>query len=135
MLHSICHYVDSGLDDCIDQLFDSTMNDSTIDIEMLDTSNPGGMRQMITHTCRDIKELFREGRERAAKALGFAKMLRKDLEMAAAFHVSSSVEDLLDRLYATNHVMVWKDLVFCFVINQFHGFVVPCFEILQLLKK
>ncbi len=34
-------------------------------------------RQAIIKTCRNFKVLFHEARERASKALSFAKMLRK----------------------------------------------------------
>lgn len=34
-------------------------------------------RRVVIETSRSLKELFHEARERASKALGFAKMLRK----------------------------------------------------------
>lgn len=34
-------------------------------------------RRSVVETSRSLKELFHEARERASKALGFAKMLRK----------------------------------------------------------
>lgn len=34
-------------------------------------------RRSVIETSRSLKELFHEARERASKALGFAKMLRK----------------------------------------------------------
>lgn len=34
-------------------------------------------RRSVIETSRALKELFHEARERASKALGFAKMLRK----------------------------------------------------------
>lgn len=35
------------------------------------------IRRSVIETSRSLKELFHEARERASKALGFAKMLRK----------------------------------------------------------
>lgn len=35
------------------------------------------VRRSVIETSRSLKELFHEARERASKALGFAKMLRK----------------------------------------------------------
>lgn len=35
------------------------------------------LRRSVVETSRSLKELFHEARERASKALGFAKMLRK----------------------------------------------------------
>ncbi|TRY93363.1 hypothetical protein DNTS_032857, partial [Danionella cerebrum] len=55
---------------------------------------------------RSLKELFHEARERASKALGFAKMLRKDLEIAAEFSLTSGVPSLLQALKAKNYVKV-----------------------------
>lgn len=37
----------------------------------------GLLRRSVIETSRSLKELFHEARERASKALGFAKMLRK----------------------------------------------------------
>lgn len=57
-------------------------------------------------SCREIKTLFTQMREWASKALGFAKLLRKDLEIATEFKVKVVPELLMDMLQATHHVKV-----------------------------
>ena len=49
---------------------------------------------------------FLEARERSVKAISFAKLLRKDLEVSAEFSLSRSTEDVLSRLHHTGHVQV-----------------------------
>ncbi|XP_036276251.2 mitogen-activated protein kinase kinase kinase 4 isoform X1 [Pipistrellus kuhlii] len=64
------------------------------------------IRRSVVEISRALKELFHEARERASKALGFAKMLRKDLEIAAEFILSAPVRDLLEVLKSKQHVKV-----------------------------
>ncbi|XP_073776267.1 mitogen-activated protein kinase kinase kinase 4 isoform X7 [Danio rerio] len=64
------------------------------------------IRRSVIETSRSLKELFHEARERASKALGFAKMLRKDLEIAAEFSLTSGVSSLLQALKNKNYVKV-----------------------------
>ncbi|XP_056326922.1 mitogen-activated protein kinase kinase kinase 4 isoform X3 [Danio aesculapii] len=64
------------------------------------------IRRSVIETSRSLKELFHEARERASKALGFAKMLRKDLEIAAEFSLTSGVPSLLQALKNKNYVKV-----------------------------
>ncbi|XP_063089167.1 mitogen-activated protein kinase kinase kinase 4 isoform X5 [Cavia porcellus] len=71
-----------------------------------DTSASDEIRRSVIEISRALKELFHEARERASKALGFAKMLRKDLEIAAEFTFSAPVRDLLDVLKAKQYVKV-----------------------------
>jgi hypothetical protein len=47
-----------------------------------------------------------EARERAVKAIAFAKLLRKDLEVAAEFSFVTGSGPVLDRLHLTGHVQV-----------------------------
>ena len=61
---------------------------------------------MLMQSCREIKTLFTEMREWASKALGFAKLLRKDLEIAAEFRVKVKSADLMEVLHSTGHVKV-----------------------------
>ncbi|XP_067947901.1 mitogen-activated protein kinase kinase kinase 4-like isoform X2 [Watersipora subatra] len=63
-------------------------------------------RQMLIKTCREIKTLFTRKREWASKALGFAKQLRKDLEISAEFEVKIKSIDLMRVLQSTKHVRV-----------------------------
>ncbi|XP_023555038.1 mitogen-activated protein kinase kinase kinase 4 isoform X6 [Octodon degus] len=71
-----------------------------------DTAASDEIRRSVIEISRALKELFHEARERASKALGFAKMLRKDLEIAAEFILSAPVRDLLDVLKAKQYVKV-----------------------------
>uniref|UniRef100_A0A8C9DQN0 Mitogen-activated protein kinase kinase kinase 4 n=1 Tax=Prolemur simus TaxID=1328070 RepID=A0A8C9DQN0_PROSS len=71
-----------------------------------DSSASDEIRRSVIEISRALKELFHEARERASKALGFAKMLRKDLEIAAEFILSSPVRDLLDVLKSKQYVKV-----------------------------
>ncbi|XP_062510637.1 mitogen-activated protein kinase kinase kinase 4-like isoform X2 [Corticium candelabrum] len=63
-------------------------------------------RHRVIDACRQCKQLFHEARERASKALGFAKMLRKDLEIAAEFACNVPVSQLLEDLKALDHLQV-----------------------------
>ncbi|XP_072247259.1 mitogen-activated protein kinase kinase kinase 4 isoform X1 [Leuresthes tenuis] len=75
--------------------------------ESADDSAPSDeIRRSVIETSRSLKELFHEARERASKALGFAKMLRKDLEVAADFRITSGVTCLLEALKKRNYVKV-----------------------------
>ncbi|XP_048210360.1 mitogen-activated protein kinase kinase kinase 4 isoform X2 [Perognathus longimembris pacificus] len=71
-----------------------------------DSSASDEIRRSVIEISRALKELFHEARERASKALGFAKMLRKDLEIAAEFVLSAPVGDFLDVLKAKQYVKV-----------------------------
>ncbi|KAM8947401.1 mitogen-activated protein kinase kinase kinase 4 isoform 2-T2 [Pelodytes ibericus] len=88
LLKSTGNFLDSGLQDSCDEFWAST-DDSSFSEEI---------RRSVIETSRALKELFHEARERASKALGFAKMLRKDLEIAAEFTFSAPVRDLLSSL-------------------------------------
>ncbi len=46
---------------------------------------PPPHRRSVIETSRSLKELFHEARERASKALGFAKMLRKVRSLGTVF--------------------------------------------------
>ena len=50
--------------------------------------------------------LLAETRERSLRAAGLAKMLRKDLEVAAEFSLCEEAELVLTRLQLTGHVKV-----------------------------
>uniref|UniRef100_A0A8D1YZ68 Mitogen-activated protein kinase kinase kinase 4 n=1 Tax=Sus scrofa TaxID=9823 RepID=A0A8D1YZ68_PIG len=71
-----------------------------------DSSASDEIRRSVIEISRALKELFHEARERASKALGFAKMLRKDLEIAAEFILSAPVRDLLAVLKSKQYVKV-----------------------------
>ncbi len=70
------------------------------------------VRHVVTASCKDVRQLFREARLRVAKAIGFAKMLRKDLEIAADFDFVRGDDELearrrlLKELHRTEHARV-----------------------------
>ncbi|RMC12652.1 hypothetical protein DUI87_10176 [Hirundo rustica rustica] len=96
LLKSTGIFLDSGLQDSCDEFWASA-DDSIASDEI---------RRSVIETSRALKELFHEARERASKALGFAKMLRKDLEIAAEFALSAPVRDLLNALKTKEYVKV-----------------------------
>ncbi|KAM4692988.1 mitogen-activated protein kinase kinase kinase 4 isoform 2-T2 [Discoglossus pictus] len=96
LLKSTGKFLDSGLQDSCDEFWAST-DDSSVSDEI---------RRSVIETSRALKELFHEARERASKALGFAKMLRKDLEIAAEFTFAAPVRDLLTYLKTKNYAKV-----------------------------
>uniref|UniRef100_A0A8C7J6M1 Mitogen-activated protein kinase kinase kinase 4 n=1 Tax=Oncorhynchus kisutch TaxID=8019 RepID=A0A8C7J6M1_ONCKI len=96
LLKSTGDFLDAGLQRSGDEFWESA-DDSTVSDEI---------RRSVIETSRSLKELFHEARERASKALGFAKMLRKDLEIAADFSITSGVPCLLEALMERNYVKV-----------------------------
>ncbi|XP_037541125.1 mitogen-activated protein kinase kinase kinase 4 [Nematolebias whitei] len=96
LLESTGEFLDAGLQKSGNQFWESA-DDNTASDEI---------RRPVIKTSRSLKELFHEARERASKALGFAKMLRKDLEIAAAFSIASGVSCLLKALKKGNYVKV-----------------------------
>ncbi|XP_026560873.1 mitogen-activated protein kinase kinase kinase 4 isoform X3 [Pseudonaja textilis] len=96
LLKSTGIFLDSGLQESCNEFWASA-DDSAASDEI---------RRSVIETSRALKELFHEARERASKALGFAKRLRKDLEIAAEFTLSASVRDFLAVLKAQQYTKV-----------------------------
>ncbi|XP_047459516.1 mitogen-activated protein kinase kinase kinase 4 isoform X2 [Mugil cephalus] len=96
LLKSTGEFLDAGLQKSGNEFWESA-DDSTASDEI---------RRSVIETSRSLKELFHEARERASKALGFAKMLRKDLEVAADFRITNGVTCLLEALKKGNYVKV-----------------------------
>ncbi|XP_056251245.1 mitogen-activated protein kinase kinase kinase 4 isoform X3 [Seriola aureovittata] len=96
LLKSTGEFLDAGLQKSDNEFWESA-DDSTASDEI---------RRSVIETSRSLKELFHEARERASKALGFAKMLRKDLEVAADFSITNGVTCLLEALKKRNYVKV-----------------------------
>uniref|UniRef100_A0A8C1WT24 Mitogen-activated protein kinase kinase kinase 4 n=1 Tax=Cyprinus carpio TaxID=7962 RepID=A0A8C1WT24_CYPCA len=96
LLKSTGDFLDAGLQKSGNEFWECA-DDSTASDEI---------RRSVIETSRSLKELFHEARERASKALGFAKMLRKDLEIAAEFRPTTGVPSLLQALKAKNYVKV-----------------------------
>ncbi|XP_020895625.1 mitogen-activated protein kinase kinase kinase 4 [Exaiptasia diaphana] len=93
LLESTGDFLESGLDQCCSDLHDNT--DHSEDV-----------RRKIVEACRSIKLLFKEGRERASKALGFTKKLKIDLANAAKFKIDVALPEFLSMLEKTEHVQV-----------------------------
>ncbi|KAM8851886.1 mitogen-activated protein kinase kinase kinase 4 isoform 2-T2 [Synchiropus picturatus] len=96
LLKSTGEFLDAGLQKSGNEFWESS-DDSTVSDEI---------RRSVIETSRSLKELFHEARERASKALGFAKMLRKDLEVAADFTITNGVTSLLEALKKRHYVKV-----------------------------
>ncbi|XP_063731528.1 mitogen-activated protein kinase kinase kinase 4 isoform X2 [Eleginops maclovinus] len=96
LLKSTGEFLDAGLQKSGNEFWECA-DDSTASDEI---------RRSVIETSRSLKELFHEARERASKALGFAKMLRKDLEVAAVFSITNGVTCLLDALKKGKYVKV-----------------------------
>ncbi|KAJ0005086.1 hypothetical protein NQD34_011300 [Periophthalmus magnuspinnatus] len=96
LLKSTGEFLDAGLQKSSKEFWENA-DDSTASDEI---------RRSVIETSRSLKELFHEARERASKALGFAKMLRKDLEIAADFSITNGVVCLLEALKKRNYVKV-----------------------------
>ena len=67
-------------------------------------------RQLFVESCREFKQVVVHAREGAMKALGFAKTLMKDLEIAAEFGIRGSPSELLQVLKSSDHVQVQPKL-------------------------
>ncbi|XP_071955279.1 mitogen-activated protein kinase kinase kinase 4-like isoform X2 [Antedon mediterranea] len=96
LLASTSEYLEGDTDEIC-----SGLQDSTLDLKNIIKST--------RDYCRRIKQLFYEARERTSRALSFAKMLRKDLEIAAEFHLSVSTGRLLQDLENSKHVRIKLD--------------------------
>uniref|UniRef100_A0A8B9HT82 Mitogen-activated protein kinase kinase kinase 4 n=1 Tax=Astyanax mexicanus TaxID=7994 RepID=A0A8B9HT82_ASTMX len=96
LLRSTGEFLDVGLQKSCDEFWESADSSTASD----------EIRRSVIETSRSLKELFHEARERASKALGFAKMLRKDLEIAADFSLASGVPCILQALKERNYVKV-----------------------------
>ncbi|KAM6956719.1 mitogen-activated protein kinase kinase kinase 4 isoform 2-T2 [Aplochiton taeniatus] len=96
LLKSTGDFLDVGLQKSGDEFWECGDDGSACD----------EIRRSVIETSRSLKELFHEARERASKALGFAKMLRKDLEIAADFSLASGVPRLLEALKERNYAKV-----------------------------
>ncbi len=72
MLKAIGDFLDSGIDEVVSRMFVYPDSESSED--------EASTRHQVYEACRGFQSVFGEARERAVKALAFAKTLRKDLE-------------------------------------------------------
>ena len=94
---SIGDFMRMGSDDIVKNMYD--VSD---DIDEEDNAT----RKTLYEALRGFQSLFGEARERTFKAISFAKLLRKDLEVAAEFNLTGGFDELMTRLQETEHVQV-----------------------------
>ncbi|KAG0721552.1 Mitogen-activated protein kinase kinase kinase 4 [Chionoecetes opilio] len=106
MLCSVGDFIDTGIDDQMAVMQDLTLDnlDHTEDYEDLEQDEI--QKKRLRQRCRALQVLLAETRERSLRAAGLAKMLRKDLEVAAEFSLCERPEAVLARLQLTGHVRV-----------------------------
>lgn len=97
LLTSIGDYIRNGVADCFVQVDHA--------LESLPT-DPALFRKSLLGACRSFKLVFQEANAKACQATAFAKSLRKHLEIAAEYRISTSGGQLLERLRQTEHVRV-----------------------------
>lgn len=107
MLCSVRDFIDTSMDDLMVAMEDTSLGD----IEELQYAeeqlDPDDIqRRSLQRRCRDLQVLLGETRERSLRAVGLAKMLRKDLEIAAEFILNSDPEVVLKRMLETGHIRV-----------------------------
>ncbi|XP_076046818.1 mitogen-activated protein kinase kinase kinase 4-like [Oratosquilla oratoria] len=106
MLCSVGDFVDTGIDDLIVGMQDSSL-EATEDMEEVFQQDPEDhQRHLLLQLCRDIQVLILEARERALRAASLAKMLRKDLEVAAEFSLNDDYTVVFAKLQETGHIRV-----------------------------
>ncbi|CAM1305295.1 MAP3K4 (predicted) [Pycnogonum litorale] len=100
ILENISDTLDKYLDEANTKLCDAIINET-------DSST---YKSRILSACREYKQVLQIIRERTIKIMAFAKMLRKDLEIAAEYELNDesckSRQNFLDILKKTNHVRV-----------------------------
>ncbi|KAK7021049.1 hypothetical protein SK128_007163 [Halocaridina rubra] len=106
MLCSVGDFIDTGIDDQMAALQDLTLEnlDDISDEEELEQDDI--QKKRLLQRCRALQVLLAETRERALRAASLAKMLRKDLEVAAEFDMRGDPAMVLEKLRATGHLRV-----------------------------
>ncbi|XP_063864103.1 mitogen-activated protein kinase kinase kinase 4-like isoform X1 [Scylla paramamosain] len=106
MLCSVGDFIDTGIDDQMAAMQDSTLGNLDDIEEDEDLEQDEIQKKRLRQRCRALQVLLAETRERSLRAAGLAKMLRKDLEVAAEFSLCEGPELVLTRLQLTGHVRV-----------------------------
>ncbi|XP_071530903.1 mitogen-activated protein kinase kinase kinase 4 [Panulirus ornatus] len=106
MLCSVGDFIDTGIDDQMAAMQDSTLEnlDDSSDEDEMDQDDI--QKKRLLQRCRALQVLLAETRERSLRAAGLAKMLRKDLEIAAEFSLCDEPSIVLERLRETDHIRV-----------------------------
>lgn len=71
-----------------------------------DLDDESRQRENVNLKCNEFKEEINRVRKYSLKALGFCSKLINDLELAARYEVRSTIQDLLDELKQSGHVLV-----------------------------
>jgi hypothetical protein len=101
-------FVDNG-EETPEESFDEEDEEEAGGDEMIDHNryihlDPGAYD--INLKCNEFKEEVNQIRKRCMKALGFCSNLINDLSLAAKYTVKSKIQQLLNELKLTNHVLV-----------------------------
>ena len=87
MLASIGDFLRMGIDEIVKNMYELSDNDEDEDMATRFVCTRGSFitysssRKSLFEAFRGFQSLFGEARERAVKAIAFAKLLRKDLEV------------------------------------------------------
>lgn len=64
------------------------------------------VRDIALTILRRIQRVHSEARDQCLKAVAVTKMIRRDLEVAAEFDIRVPMDELLERLALTGHILV-----------------------------
>ncbi|XP_069173757.1 mitogen-activated protein kinase kinase kinase 4 isoform X4 [Procambarus clarkii] len=106
MLCSVGDFIDTGIDDQMAAMQDSTLENLDDLSEDEDMEQDDIQKKRLLQRCRALQVLLAETRERSLRAAGLAKMLRKDLEVASEFCLCGEPPAVLGRLRETGHIRV-----------------------------
>ncbi|XP_069944090.1 mitogen-activated protein kinase kinase kinase 4-like [Cherax quadricarinatus] len=106
MLCSVGDFIDTGIDDQMAAMQDSALENLDDLSEDDDLEQDDIQKKRLLQRCRALQVLLAETRERSLRAAGLAKMLRKDLEVAAEFCLCGEPCVVLNRLRETGHIRV-----------------------------
>eukprot|EP00095_Tigriopus_kingsejongensis_P011134 maker-scaffold1161_size58349-snap-gene-0.7 protein:Tk11134 transcript:maker-scaffold1161_size58349-snap-gene-0.7-mRNA-1 annotation:"hypothetical protein CAPTEDRAFT_214311" len=98
MLKAIGDFLNTEIDEVVRRMFVYPDSESSDDETVT--------KHQIYEACRGFQAVFHEARERAIKAVAFAKTLRKDFEVSAEYSIGGNPLDVIERLYKTGHVRI-----------------------------
>lgn len=98
LVSNLCKSTGQYLESAVDECF-STHNPKEED-------GGASQRHKMSSACREYKEVFKEVRGKAIKALGFAKLLQKDLGIAANYFITTPVDNVFQVLKESQHTLV-----------------------------
>lgn len=98
LVSNLCKSTGQYLESAVDECF-STHNPKEED-------GGASQRHKMSSACREYKEVFKEVRGKAIKALGFAKLLQKDLGIAANYFITTPVDNVFQVLKESQHTLM-----------------------------